>query len=81
MGKWKNNIKPIKVFNDGTVSNDDRLGAIGDIEFVIENAKVDDDILVLATDNLFEFELTDFYNCYKEKKHHVYVLEKKIMNY
>ena len=39
----KNNIKPIKVFNDGTVSNDDRLGAIGDIEFVIENAKVDDD--------------------------------------
>ena len=64
----KNNIKPIKVFNDGTVSNDDRLGAIGDIEFVIENAKVDDDILVLETDNLFEFELTDFYNCYKEKK-------------
>ena len=59
----KNNIKPITVFNDGTTSNDDRLGAIGDIQFVIENANVDDDILVLATDNLFEFELTDFYNC------------------
>ena len=54
-------------FNDGTYSNDDRLGAIGDIQFVIDNTKLDDDILVLATDNIFEFELTDFYNFYKEK--------------
>ena len=54
--KWaeeKNNIKPIKVFNDGTTSNDDRLGAIGDIQFTIDMAGIDDDILVLATDNLF----------------------------
>lgn len=68
--KWaieKNNIKPITVFNDGTFSNDDRLGAIGDIQFVIDNAKVDDDILVLATDNLFEFELKDFNEFYKTK--------------
>lgn len=68
--KWaeeKNNIKPIKVFNDGTTNNDDRLGAIGDIEFTIENAKIDDDILVLATDNLFDFKLLDFYNFYKTK--------------
>ena len=63
----KNNVKPITVFNDGTYSNDDRLGAIGDIQFVIDNTKLDDDILVLATDNIFEFELTDFYNFYKEK--------------
>ncbi len=68
--KWaseKNNIKPIKVFNDGTTNNDDRLGAIGDIEFVLESANVNDDILVLATDNLFEFKLLDFYNFYKTK--------------
>ena len=68
--KWaneKNNVKPITVFNDGTTNNDDRLGAIGDIQFVIDSAKVDDDILVLATDNLFEFKLLDFYNFYKTK--------------
>ena len=64
----KNNIKPITVFDDGTSSNDDRLGAIGDIQFVIDNTKLDDDILVLATDNLFDFELKDFYDFYKEKK-------------
>ncbi len=68
--KWvkeKNNIKPITVFNDGTTNNDDRLGAIGDIQFTIENAKIDDDILVLATDNLYDFKLVDFYNFYKTK--------------
>lgn len=68
--KWaseKNNIKPITVFNDGTTNNDDRLGAIGDIQFTIDNAKIDDDILVLATDNLFDFKLLDFYNFYKTK--------------
>ena len=68
--KWaseKNNIKPITVFNDGTTNNDDRLGAIGDINFAIESANINDDILVLATDNLFEFKLVDFYNFYKSK--------------
>lgn len=68
--KWadeKNNIKPIKVFNDGTSTNDDRLGAIGDIEFTIENANIDDDIMVLATDNLFDFRLKDFVSFYKLK--------------
>ena len=49
--KEKNNVKPITVFNDGTFSNDDRLGAIGDIQFVVDNAKIDDDILVLADYN------------------------------
>ena len=69
--KWvneKNNEKKIIVFNDGTTSNDDRLGAIGDIQFVIDEANVNDDILVLATDNLYEFKLLDFYNFYKIKK-------------
>lgn len=68
--KWaieKNNVKPITVFNDGTTTNDDRLGAIGDIQFVIEKASIQDDILVLATDNLFDFKLVDFFDFYKTK--------------
>lgn len=78
--KWveeKNNIKPITVFNDGTCSNDDRLGAIGDIDFTIKNAGINDDILVLATDNLFDFELTDFADFYNEKKSPVVCVRKE----
>ncbi len=51
---------PIEIYDDLTTSPDDRLGAIGDIQFVIQNAKIDDDLLVVAGDNLFEFDLQDF---------------------
>jgi glucose-1-phosphate thymidylyltransferase len=50
-------LAPI-VHDDGTSSNDDRLGAIGDIRFTVEEAGLgDDDLLVVAGDNLFEFPL------------------------
>jgi len=68
--KWaqdKNNIKPIKVFNDNTTTNDNRLGAIGDIQFTIEQAKIDDDLLIIAGDNLFTFKLRDFVDFQKQK--------------
>ncbi len=68
--KWAeevNNIKPITVFNDGTTTNEDRLGAIGDIQFVIEKANIDDDLLIIAGDNLFTFKLKDFVE-FQEKK-------------
>lgn len=45
----------VRIHDDGTTSNDDRLGAIGDIQFV----GIDDDLLVIAGDNLFEYSLTD----------------------
>ena len=51
---------PIEIFDDLTSTPDDRLGAIGDIQFVIQNAKVDDDLMVIAGDNLIEFSLQDF---------------------
>jgi len=54
-----NSKKPIKIINDGTLSNDDRLGAVGDINFVIQQEKVDDDLLIIAGDNIFEFSLTN----------------------
>lgn len=52
--------KTITVLNDGTTTNENRLGAIGDIQFVIDQTKLDDDLLILAGDNLFDFELADF---------------------
>ncbi len=68
--KWaqeKDNKKPITVFNDNTTTNDDRLGAIGDIQFTIEQAKIDDDMIIIAGDNLFNFKLRDFVDFQKEK--------------
>jgi glucose-1-phosphate thymidylyltransferase len=51
---------PVEIYDDLTQTPDDRLGAIGDIQFVIGNAKVEDDLLVIAGDNLIEFSLQDF---------------------
>lgn len=64
--KYKGN-KPVKVINDFTTSNDNRLGAIGDMKYVIDKENIDDEILVMASDNIFEFPLTDFVNMYREK--------------
>jgi glucose-1-phosphate thymidylyltransferase len=52
--------REIRVHDDATTSNDDRLGAIGDMRFVVEREGIDDDLLVIAGDNLFEFSLADF---------------------
>ena len=59
--------KPIAVINDGTNSNEDRLGAVGDIHFSIKEANIQDDLLVIAGDNLFGFELEDFVKFFKGK--------------
>ena len=48
---------PIKVINDGTTSNENRLGAIGDIKFVLDKEGIGDDILIIAGDNIFDFDL------------------------
>ncbi len=48
-------------------SNDDRLGAVGDIQLVIEEARLDDELLVLAGDNLFEFSLPRFVEWWRAK--------------
>jgi glucose-1-phosphate thymidylyltransferase len=50
----------ISVINDGTTSNDNRLGAIKDMYVVIEDKAIDDDLLVVAGDNLFEFDVANF---------------------
>jgi glucose-1-phosphate thymidylyltransferase len=46
----------VTIVDDGTSTNETRLGAIGDIQF----AALDDDALVVAGDNLFDYELADF---------------------
>lgn len=55
--------KDVVVHNDGTTSNEDRLGAIGDIQF----ADLDDDLLVIAGDNLFDYSLADYEVYWRER--------------
>ena len=57
----------VTVHDDGTVTNDDRLGAIGDIGFVLERTGSEDDLLVVAGDNLFDFDLTDLAEFWQAK--------------
>ena len=51
--------RDVTIHDDGTTSNDDRLGAIGDMLFVIDRIGAEDDLLVIAGDNLFDFRLSD----------------------
>lgn len=50
----------IKVINDGSTSDDDKLGAIGDINLVLSREKVTGDLIIVAGDNLFNEPLTKF---------------------
>jgi glucose-1-phosphate thymidylyltransferase len=52
--------KDVIVHDDGTTSNETRLGAIGNIRFVRDRAALDDDLLVVAGDNLFDYSLADY---------------------
>jgi glucose-1-phosphate thymidylyltransferase len=51
---------PVRIVDDGTVDEESRLGAIGDLDLAIREAGLDDDLLVLAGDNLFSESLTPF---------------------
>lgn len=50
----------LSLLNDGSVSNETRLGAIRDLELALREKAIDDDLLVIAGDNLFEFDLNRF---------------------
>lgn len=58
--------KPVKVLDDGTTSNDNRLGAIGDMKYVIDRENITEDIFVLASDNIFRFSLKDMVKMYHD---------------
>ncbi len=65
---WADTRENVIVLDDGSVDNDHRLGAVKDIEFAIEKANIDDDIVVLAGDNVLNFSLSSFIKYGKEKK-------------
>lgn len=52
--------KPVTIVDDGTETNDTRLGAVCDLLYAMETLKIDDDLLVVAADNLLFFSFQEF---------------------
>jgi len=59
--------RPITVLDDGTTSNETRLGAVRDIQFAIDSLHLDEDLLVIAGDNVLEFSLRRFLDYARRK--------------
>ena len=60
--------KSITIVDDGTETNETRLGAVCDLLFAMDKLKIDDDLLVVAADNLLFFSFQEFVNFAKEKQ-------------
>lgn len=68
--EWRSGVsytKPITIIDDGTSTNETRLGAVRDLLLAIERCGIDDDIMVLAADNILEFSLRGFVDYFREK--------------
>lgn len=68
---WKTGFRfpiPITVINDLTAADESRRGSLGDIQFAIDQQHIDDDILVIAGDNLFSFSLKLFVEQHQKHK-------------
>jgi glucose-1-phosphate thymidylyltransferase len=56
------------LLDDGTCSNAERRGTIGDLMLAIESQKIDDDTLVICSDKMFGFTLYDFVGYFKKRR-------------
>ena len=72
--KWADDYQATKaklsftIVNDGSTDDTNKLGAIGDIHFVLQSQHVEDDIIVVAGDNLFSEKLSDFGRVCRERQ-------------
>jgi glucose-1-phosphate thymidylyltransferase len=66
--RWAEQRGRLLVHDDGTSSNEDRLGAIGDLRFTVEEGRLQgDDLLVIAGDNLFDYSLAHYVDWWRGK--------------
>ena len=64
---WAKDKQKITVLDDGTSSNETRLGAVRDIQYAIDMLGLDEDLLVIAGDNVLDFSLVRFIEYAREK--------------
>lgn len=68
--EWKENqkfSKPVTILDDGSIDNDHRLGAVRDIQFAVDSLHLEDDLLIVAGDNVLDFSLAGFVAYMREK--------------
>lgn len=68
--EWKKGLtytKPVTIIDDGTETNDTRLGAVCDLLYAIDKLDINDDMLVVAADNLLFFSFKEFVDFANEK--------------
>lgn len=58
--EWSKDNKKIRIIDDGTTTNENRLGALQDIRYCLSYLGTESDVLVIAGDNLLDFSLNDF---------------------
>lgn len=73
--EWKSNIKsnntPIHILNDGSKTNEDRLGAAGDLHFSFQNSVDFSDAIVAGGDNIFLFPLKPIWDEFINQNNHM----------
>ena len=68
--RWRKNYEfkvQIQIINDKTNSNEERLGAVGDLLLVLEQQAIGEDVLVISGDNLLAFELSELLDFFNKK--------------
>ncbi len=60
--------KPITIVDDGTSTNETRLGAVCDLLYAIKERNINDDLLVVAADNILFFSFKEFVDFAIEKQ-------------
>ncbi len=66
--KSKHPGAPITVVNDSSTDDTNKLGAIGDINLVLTKEEIKDDVIIVAGDNLFSNDLSEFGDFCRTKK-------------
>lgn len=65
--EWAKNRSNVKVLSDNTFTNETRLGAVRDLILAIDTYRLDEDLLVVAADNILDFSFRGFVDAFKEK--------------
>jgi glucose-1-phosphate thymidylyltransferase len=67
-------IKDVSLVIEPTLSEKNKLGSVGALGYLIKEKNIDEELIIIGGDNLFEFDLGDLINCYREKRGNVVAL-------
>jgi glucose-1-phosphate thymidylyltransferase len=68
LAAYRSSTPEIILVDDRTRDNSERLGTIGDLQLAIESQKLDDELLVICSDKMFEFKMSDFVEFYRMRR-------------